>query len=69
LALEILILLQKPKFVFIDEPWMNFEAFTLTWLNILGLKIFCINGRENIFPQTNMMLHGASLVILMSFST
>ena len=52
LVLKRLLLTHKPDFVFISEPWMNFEAFPSSWLHRLGLKIFSLNERRNL--QSNL---------------
>jgi len=51
LALKRLILLHKPDFLFIAEPWMNFDNFPAIWLNRLGLKLFSCNVKENLLPN------------------
>jgi len=51
LALRRLINLNNPDFVFLAEPWMNFNAFPATWLTRLNLKIFAFNSRDNNLPN------------------
>jgi len=51
LALKRLILLNKPDFVFISEPWMNFDDFPRRWLAELHLKLFAVNNRQNLLPN------------------
>lgn len=51
LALKRLITKNKSDFVFIDEPWMNYDDFPSTWLNRLGLKVFSFNHREDNLPN------------------
>jgi hypothetical protein len=51
LALQRLILIHKPEFVFISEPWMDYSNFPANWLHRLGLKIFSSNVRENLLPN------------------
>lgn len=40
LDLKRLILVNKPDFVFIYEPWMDVDNFSVRWLHRLGLKFF-----------------------------
>jgi len=51
LALHRLISLHKPDFIFIVEPWMDFNNFPPAWLNRLGIKLFTCNHRENLLPN------------------
>ncbi|MCH83360.1 DUF4283 domain protein, partial [Trifolium medium] len=39
------VLLHKPDFVFISEPWMNFDDLPRRWLLNLDLKLFAVNTR------------------------
>lgn len=47
LALQILISLHNLDFVFISEPWMDFEQFPERWITSLQLKMFALNNRPN----------------------
>lgn len=51
LALKRLIKLHSPDFVFIAEPWMNFDSFPPTWLHRLDYKLFFCNSRTNKIPN------------------
>jgi len=51
LALKKLLLKHKPDLCFVSEPWMNIANFSLSWLNKLGMKIFCVNNRGNLQPN------------------
>jgi len=51
LALKRLIIVNKPDFVFIAEPWMTYDRFPSRWLNRLGLKLFSVNNRDNLNPN------------------
>ncbi|XP_058734177.1 uncharacterized protein LOC131605902 [Vicia villosa] len=50
-ALKNLILKNSPDFVFIAEPWMNFDNFPKAWLNRFDLKLFATNSRDNLLPN------------------
>jgi len=49
--LKKLILQNKPDFVFVSEPWINFDDFPRKWLINLNLKLFAMNTRPNISPN------------------
>jgi hypothetical protein len=51
LALEKLILQNKPDFVFVSEPWIDFDDFPRKWLINLNLKLFAMNNRPNMSPN------------------
>src|SRR4051812_14905584 len=51
LALKKLIQKNSPDFVFIAEPWMNFDKFPKVWLDRLDLKPFAFNNRINSLPN------------------
>jgi len=51
LALKRLILLHKPDFIFLAEPWMNFNHFPASWLHRLGFKLFSFNNRDHLLPN------------------
>lgn len=47
-ALKKLILKNKPDFVFLAGPWMNFNNFPPNWLSRLHLKQFAFNNRDSL---------------------
>jgi len=51
LALRRLLITNKPDFVFLAEPWMNYNSFPATWLQRLGLKVFSFNHRIGNIPN------------------
>lgn len=51
LALKRLILLNNPDFIFIAEPWINYDSFPQTWFSRLGFKLFACNSRQNNHPN------------------
>jgi hypothetical protein len=51
LALRRLINTEKPDFIIIAEPWMNFVNFPRRWLQRLDLKLFSVNERDNLLPN------------------
>lgn len=51
LALQNLIKTNKPDFVLLAEPWMDFNKFPAKWLQRLGLKLFALNNRQNLLPN------------------
>jgi hypothetical protein len=51
LALKRLILLHKPDFILISEPWMLIEDLPRRWLSNLQLKAFAVNTRINLLPN------------------
>jgi exonuclease III len=51
LALKRFINVHNPDIVVIVEPWMDFTAFPRRWLQRLGLKLFCLNERDNLIPN------------------
>jgi len=51
LALQRLILVNKPDFIFIAEPWINYDRFPQNWFHRLGYKLFACNTRHNNFPN------------------
>jgi hypothetical protein len=51
LALKRLILINKPSFVFVAEPWMNVDSFPRSWLRCVNLKVFAINSRQHLLPN------------------
>jgi hypothetical protein len=51
LALKNLILVNKPDFCFIAEPWITADRFSASWLNRVGMKFFAVNIRGNLLPN------------------
>jgi hypothetical protein len=51
LALRKLVNVHNPNIVVITEPWMDFSDFPTRWLQRLGLKLFCMNDRDNLIPN------------------
>src|SRR3954471_4337648 len=51
LALKNLIQNNSPEFVFIAEPWMDFNNFPQAWINRLDLKPFAFNQRDGLLPN------------------
>jgi hypothetical protein len=51
LALKRLILLHKPDFILISEPWLKIDDFPKRWLSSLNLKFFAVNNRINLLPN------------------
>jgi len=51
LALKRLILLHMPDFIFISEPWMDFNDFPRNWFTRLHFKLFAVNNRNNLLPN------------------
>jgi hypothetical protein len=51
LALKNIITQYHPDFIFISEPWMDFENFPRRWLSSLNLKLFAVNSRINLSPN------------------
>jgi hypothetical protein len=51
LALKYIINHYNPDFVFLSEPWMNFDDFPRRWLVNLNLKLFAMNQRDNLLPN------------------
>ena len=47
LTLKKLLVKHKLDLCFVSEPWMNINKFSLSWLNRLGMKLFCVNNRGN----------------------
>ncbi|XP_058727131.1 uncharacterized protein LOC131598562 [Vicia villosa] len=41
----------SPDFVFITEPWMNFDNFRKAWLNRFDIKLFAFNNRGSLLPN------------------
>jgi len=51
LALKHLILQNNPDFIFISEPWMNFEDYPRRWFHNLHYKLFAVNSKLNLLPN------------------
>lgn len=51
LALQRILLQQKPDFLLIAEPMMNLNHFPLSWLFRLGFKLFAQNNRPTHLPN------------------
>jgi hypothetical protein len=51
LALRRLVNVHNPDIVILAEPWMEFSTFPRRWLQRLGLKLFCMNDRDNLIPN------------------
>jgi hypothetical protein len=51
LALQNLILVNKPDFIFLAEPWISYDRFPQTWFLRLGYKLFASNTRQNNNPN------------------
>lgn len=51
LALKKLIIKFKPDLCFISEPWMEVSRLSARWLSNLGLKVLCVNDRQELKPN------------------
>jgi len=51
LALKRLIIVNKPDFCFIAEPWISFDSFPRGWFHRLGYKLFASNVRNDLLPN------------------
>lgn len=51
LALKRIITSNKPNFLFVAEPWMSLDMFSLYWFLKLGLKLIVVNKMPNKMPN------------------
>jgi hypothetical protein len=51
LALQRLLVVNKPEFCFVSEPWMIFEDFPRGWFHRLGYKLLDTNNRNLLKPN------------------
>lgn len=51
LALNRIILVNKPDFIFLAELWISYDRFLQTWFRRLGFKLFACNIRQNNHPN------------------
>ena len=51
LALQNLILENKPDFIFLAEPWISYDRLPQTWFLRLGFNFFASNTRQNNLPN------------------
>ena len=69
LALQRLISQNNPDFVFISEPWMDFNDVPSRWLLNLNVKLFAVNNRVNLLPNIWCLCkNNLNLVLLASDS-
>lgn len=52
LALRRLVQINSPDFIFIAEPWRDFNIFPQIWLHMFDLKPFAFNKRHDLLPNT-----------------
>lgn len=51
LALKRFLLLYKPDFCFVSEPWLNIDNFPRGWFDRIGYKLFAMNDRNDLLPN------------------
>jgi len=51
MALKRFMLVHKPEFCFISEPWMHIDNFPRGWFDRNGYKLFSMNDRNDLLPN------------------